>query len=408
MLALVLYMALFFLNAWNSEYVRKLSEQFNELFKKIANATVNLLQNKKFFKSSMLLDAFLMRVFDYVDETVRVKKLIILREELQTLWTFLATFSFIVLLMGFRNILSIGFSELLVLLLVFMRLGPHFNSLSTAYLALNEQIPIHQSVEKRLKDLGENKEVLGTEVFNYDKPIRFRDVSFKYPDGKHVINKISLEVDPFQSVAFVGSSGAGKSTILDLLLGLLKPDSGKICYGEIQHDRVDTGTFRKSIAYVSQETTLLDGTLLENLTIGCRYVNEETIADMCKRVHIDRLISKLPDGIHTEIGENGIKLSGGQKEMVAIARALLMKPKILILDEATSELDSETEQLMQEAIKGFSHEMTIVTVAHRLSTVKSADKIFVIENGAICEAGKYEELLKKKGRLYYLDSLQTT
>ncbi len=407
-LAIVLYMALFLINAWNSESVRKLSGQFNEIFKKIANSTVNLLQNKKFFKSSMLVDVFLMRVFDYIDKTVRVKKLTILREELQNLWTFLITFSFIVLLMGFRNILNIGFSELLVLLLVFMRLGPHFNSLFTAYLALNVQIPVHQSVENRLKDLEANEEVMGTEVFNYDKPISFVDVSFKYPDGKQVINKISLKVDPFQSVAFVGSSGAGKSTILDLFLGLLKPASGKICYGEIPCESLDTGAFRKGIAYVSQETTLLDGTLLENLTIGCRHANEETIEDICKRVHIDRLISKLPDGIDTEIGENGIMLSGGQKEMVAIARALLMKPKILILDEATSELDSETEQLMQDAIKGFSHEMTIVMVAHRLSTVKQADKIFVIENGSICEAGKYDELLKKKGRLHYLDSLQTT
>jgi len=407
MLAIVLYGALFFLNAWNSRHVRNLSGKFNETFKKIANATVNLLQNKKFFKSSMLLDAFLTKVFQYVDETVRVKKLTILREELQNLWTYLATFTFIIFLMGLRNMLGLGFSELLVILLVFMRLGPHFNSLFKAYLDLNIQVPVHQSIERRLHDLEENEEVMGTEVFHYDKPIRFSDVSFKYPKGKQVINEISLEIKPFQSVAFVGSSGAGKSTILDLILGLLKPDSGKIYYGEIPHDRYDASLFRKKIAYVSQETTLLDGTLLENLTIGCKEVNEEVIKDVCKRVHIDRLISTLPDGIHTEIGENGIKLSGGQKEMVALGRALLMNPMILILDEATSELDTETEQLIQEAIKEFCHDMTIIMVAHRLSTVKFADKIFVIENGAICETGKYDELLKKKGRLHYLDSLQS-
>lgn len=407
MLAFALYGVLFFINAWNSGHVRNLSGKFNETFKKIANATVNLLQNKKFFKSSMLLDAFLTKVFQYVDETVRVKKLTILRELLQNLWTYLATFIFIIFLMGSRNMLSLGFSELLVVLLVFMRLGPHFNSLFKAYLDLNIQIPVHQSIERRLKDMEENKEVMGTEVFHYDKPIRFSKVSFKYPKGKDVINEISLEIKPFQSVAFVGSTGAGKSTILDLILGLLKPGSGKIYYGEIPHDRFDTSSFRKKIAYVSQETTLLDGTLLENLTIGCSEWNEDMITDVCKRVHIDRLISVLPDGIHTEIGENGIKLSGGQKEMVVLARALLMKPKILILDEATSELDSETERLIQETIKEFSHEMTIIIVAHRLSTVKSADKIFVIENGAICEAGRYNELLKKKGRLHYLDSLQS-
>jgi len=407
LLAFALYGILFLINVRNANHVRRLSKIFNETYKKVANATINLLQNKKFFKSSMLLDAFLTKVFDYVDETVRAKKLIILREELQNLWTFLATFIFIVLLMGLRGILGLGFSELLVVLLVFMRLGPYFNNLFTAYLALNTQVPIHRSIEERLNNLEQNKEVYGNENFHYDRPIRFNDVSFKYPEGKNVINKISLEVEPLQSVAFVGSSGAGKSTILDLILGLLKPGSGKIYYGDIPYDRLDTGSFRKNIAYVSQEVTLLDGTLLENLTIGCKNVNDDIVTDICKRFYIDRLISELPDGIHTEIGENGIKLSGGQKEMVALARALIMKPKILILDEATSELDSETEQLMQEAIKGYCHEMTIIMVAHRLSTVKFADKIFVIEKGVICETGKYDELLKKKGRLHYLDSLQS-
>ena len=405
-LAFALYGILFLINSRNSSHVRKLSTKFNETYKSVANATVNLLQNKKFFKSSMLLDAFLTKVFCSVDETVRVKKLIILREELQSLWTFVTTFGFIVLLMGLRGVLGLGFSELLVVLLVFMRLGPHFNSLFTAYLALNTQVPIHRSIEKRLSNLKQNKEIYGNEIFHYDRPIKFNDVSFRYPEGKNVINEISLDIEPLQSVAFVGSSGAGKSTILDLILGLLKPGSGKIYYGAIPYDRLDTRSFRKNIAYVSQEATLLDGTLLENMTIGCKDVNDDIVTDICKRFNIDRLISELPDGIHTAIGENGIKLSGGQKEMVALARALIMKPKILILDEATSELDSETEQLMQEAIKGYCHEMTIIMVAHRLSTVKCADKIFVVEKGVICETGNYDELLKKKGRLYYLDSLQ--
>ncbi|MBT6226333.1 MAG: ATP-binding cassette domain-containing protein, partial [Candidatus Scalindua sp.] len=125
------------------------------------------------------------------------------------------------------------------------------------------------------------------------------------------------------------------------------------------------------------------------------------------QVQIDELVSRLPDGIHTEIGENGIKLSGGQRQRVAFARALLMNPEVIILDEATSELDTETEMLIHKAIEDLHQKMTIIIVAHRLSTVKFADNIFVIENGTICESGKYDELLKKKGRLHYLDSLQS-
>ena len=308
--------------------------------------------------------------------------------------------------MSLRSVLGLGFSELLVVLLVFMRLGPYFNNLFTAYLALNTQVPIHRSIEERLNNLEQNKEVYGNEIFHYDRPIKFNDVSFKYPEGKNVINKISLEVEPLQSVAFVGSSGAGKSTILDLVLGLLKPGSGKIYYGDIPYDRLDTGSFRKNIAYVSQDTTLLDGTLLENLTIGCPEATEQMIKDVCERVHIDKFVRDLPEGLHTEIGENGIKLSGGQRQRVALGRALFMSPKLLILDEATSDLDTETEMLIQEAIQGLRQSMSIIIVAHRLSTVKSADIIYVIEDGSVCEAGTYSELIEKKGRFHYLNSLQ--
>lgn len=257
-----------------------------------------------------------------------------------------------------------------------------------------------------MNELRKNKEVYGGEVFQYDKPIFFEDVNFSYPDSGRVIRNITIEINPFQSVAFVGSSGGGKSTILDLILGLLKPESGTIYYGDIPHHQLDIVDFRKRVAYVSQETTLLDGTLLENLAIGYSEATEELLKDICKKVRIDKFINELPKGLQTEIGENGIKLSGGQRQRVALGRALFMTPKILILDEATSDLDTETEMLIHETIKNLHQSMTIIIVAHRLSTVKSADMIYVIEDGCVCEAGTYSELLDKKGRLYHLNSLQ--
>jgi len=180
-----------------------------------------------------------------------------------------------------------------------------------------------------------------------------------------------------------------------------------IFYGDIPHKKLDKESFRSKVAYISQEQTLLDGTLRENLTIGKENADIAQINEICTKVHLDSFLKHLPEGLDTEIGENGVKLSGGQRQRVVIARALFTNPEILILDEATSELDLESERMVQETIKDLSKELTIIIVAHRLSTVKDADVINVLEKGKICESGSYQELLLQKGRLYYLDSLQT-
>jgi len=407
-LAFVVYGVLFFVNSYNTGSVHRLSESFNEVFKRLSSSTANLLQNKKFFKSSLVHEGFMRRVSQYVDESVRIMKIINLREQLQISWTFIFTFIFLVSLLMFHKVLNIGFSELLVVLLVFQRLSPQFTSLFNSYLALNKDIPANKSIVSRLNEIERYEELSGERVFRFDKAICFKEVHFSYPTGESVLKNIRLEIKPSQTVGFVGSSGAGKTTLLDLILGLLKPESGTIYYADIPHYQLDINSFRKNIAYVSQDTTLLDGTLLENLTIGCPEAAEQMIKDVCERVHIDKFVKELPEGLLTEIGENGIKLSGGQRQRVALGRALFMSPKLLILDEATSDLDTETEMLIQEAIQGLRQSMSIIIVAHRLSTVKSADMIYVIEEGSVCEAGTYSELIEKKGRLYYLDSLQPT
>ena len=221
-----------------------------------------------------------------------------------------------------------------------------------------------------------------------------------------VLKNVNLEINPLSSIAIVGGSGAGKSTLLDLFLGLLKPTSGVVHYGDIHHEELDIETLRGKVAYVSQDTTLLDGSLLYNLTITNPEVNETEVKDVCRKAQLNDFINKLPEGLATEIGENGIKLSGGQRQRVALARALMTNPEILILDEATSQLDSETERFIQQAIKELHKKLTIIIVAHRLSTVRFADTVYVLEKGKIVEQGTYVELLEQKGRLYELDELQ--
>ena len=408
LLAFLVYGVLFFFNSKNSHCVQWLSNQFNKTFQCLSNATGELLQNKKFFKSSNVHMGFMNKIFGSIAETIRLDKLITLREQLQTTIIFLFTFSFLICLLMFHGVLGIGFSTLLVLLLVFQRMSPQFSLIFDNYLALNKHIPVYQSVINRLEALKVNEEKYGDEIFGFDEAIKFNNVSFAYKGKDYVVKNINIEIKPCNTVAFVGSSGAGKSTILDIILGLLKPEKGSVYYGDINHDKLNVIDFRKKIAYVSQNITLLDGTLRENLIIGYPQASEEIIDEICKKMHIDKMIKDLPDGIQSEIGENGVKLSGGQRQRVALGRALFMRPKILILDEATSDLDAETEMLLQETLQELKQSMTIIMVAHRLSTVKHADNIFVIEKGTVCEAGTYEELIEKKGRLHYLDSLQTT
>jgi ABC-type multidrug transport system fused ATPase/permease subunit len=267
-------------------------------------------------------------------------------------------------------------------------------------------VPFHQSVNNRIIELKENLEVMGSKNFKALNPIRFEDVSFAYNKDKMVLKNIDLVIQPLRPTAIVGGSGAGKSTLLDLFLGLLKPDSGMIYYGDIRCEDLNFATLRSKVAYVSQETTLIDGSLLYNLTIINPEASEAEVKDACSKAQINEMINELPDGLETEIGENGIKLSGGQRQRVALARALLSNPEILILDEATSQLDSETELFIQQAIQGLHRKLTIIIVAHRLSTVRFADTVYVLEEGKIAEHGTYAELLKKKGRLYELDELQ--
>ena len=181
-----------------------------------------------------------------------------------------------------------------------------------------------------------------------------------------------------------------------------------IYYGDIHYKDLDITTLRNKVAYISQETTLLDGSLLYNLTITNPEASEAEIKDACSKAQINEMINELPDGLDTEIGENGIKLSGGQRQRVALGRALMTNPEILILDEATSQLDSETELFIQKAIKGLHGKLTVIIVAHRLSTVRFADMVYVLEKGEIVEHGSYDELLQQKGRLYELDALQST
>ena len=225
--------------------------------------------------------------------------------------------------------------------------------------------------------------------------IELKNVSFGYEDNQ-VINDLSLAIDPGTSIALVGESGSGKSTIIKLLMGLIKPDDGKVLVDGVDLGKVSLNSYYDHVSYVSQEVPIFDGTLRENLVFD-KNVSDEEIIEVLKLVSLEQFYLKLQNGLDTELGEKGIKLSGGEKQRVALARLFFEDTKIIILDEATSALDNITEKKVMNSIFEKLSNRTVIMIAHRLESIKDVDEVLVLKDGEIVERGLYDELLQKEG-----------
>jgi len=239
-----------------------------------------------------------------------------------------------------------------------------------------------------------------------DGDISFEDVSFSYEENKEILHHISFRAPAGSVTALVGTSGSGKTTIAGLAASFLKPDSGKIQIDTIDLKTVKLESYRSRLGVVLQDDFLFEGTIRENILFPRPEASEAELLAAVKAAHVKEFTDRFDDGLDTLIGERGIKLSGGQRQRVAIARALLANPQILILDEATSNLDTESELYIQESLSHLMEGRTTFVIAHRLSTIRRADQILVIEGGEIAEQGTHEELIKKEGRYYQLYTYQ--
>jgi subfamily B ATP-binding cassette protein MsbA len=302
---------------------------------------------------------------------------------------------------------SLSLANLSVFLFAMFRLGPRVSTLNDFLYRIDGNLPHLVRTQKFIGEL-EKREEAPDSTADVDEPIdiiAFNDVRFAY-DNEEVLSGVSFEFDRQEYVAFVGPSGAGKSTIVGLLTRMYRPQKGTIMADGHPIDDLDLEAWRKRIAVVRQHPYLFDDTLRYNLSVGNRDASDEEIREVCDIAQVTEFLEGLPQGLETPLGDDGVRLSGGQRQRIAIARALLKDADFIVFDEATSDLDTNLEQRVHGGIETMDRDRGLFVIAHRLSTVTGADRIYAMENGRIVERGSHEELLDTRGMYSKLYSRQ--
>ena len=283
---------------------------------------------------------------------------------------------------------------------------PRISRFGNLRMTFAHTIPNVEAVYELLTDKTYSKIQNGTKKFTgLKKCLSLRKVTFSHKQRDILLKDFNIEIKKDQTTALVGASGSGKSTIVDILLRLYDVENGGVYIDDVNIKDYDIFTIREKMGFVSQDTFIFNGSIRENIAFGTDYSDGE-IQEAAKMANIDEFIKKLPEKYDTPVGDQGLMLSGGEKQRIAIARAIIRKPEILVLDEATSSLDNVSEKVVQKAIDKISKKCTTFIIAHRLSTIQNADTIHVVDNGEIVESGSHDELLKKKGKYWELYNIQ--
>lgn len=280
------------------------------------------------------------------------------------------------------------------LMYLFQIIGP-VSMMARLFTDLSKANGATDRIQELMSELEENF-TAGKTYHVAGKPLQMQNVNFAYEKSQPILKDVSFTANPNSTVAFVGPSGSGKSTIFSLIERYYQPTSGKITIGDMEIDQISLENWRKQIGFVSQDSAIMAGTIRHNLTYGLNdnYTNEQ-LWQVLKLAYADGFVKEMSDGLDTQVGERGVKVSGGQRQRLAIARAFLRDPKILMLDEATASLDSESEAMVQKALAKLMKGRTTLTIAHRLSTIVDSDDIYFIDHGKVLGHGTHEELLKE-------------
>ncbi|MEZ3115661.1 ABC transporter ATP-binding protein [Halobaculum sp. MBLA0147] len=317
---------------------------------------------------------------------------------IQNFYQFLTAISVFVLIYVALTFFDLSLGALGVFLFAIFRLGPRLSSMNSLLYQINGDLPHLVRTQRSTDTLEERAEPqTGEEPVPDDiERVEFEDISFAYRE-ENVLDGVSFSFERGDFVAFVGTSGAGKSTLVSLLARLYAPDTGTIRANGTPIEQFDIAEWRSNIAVVRQDPYIFNDTLERNITIGDRDATREEVERVCEIARVTQFLDDLQNGYETNLGDDGVRLSGGQRQRVALARALLKDTDLIVLDEATSDLDTGIEQEVQSAIESMDRDAAILTIAHRLSTVRNADCIYTMEDGQITESGPHETLMSRDG-----------
>lgn len=367
----------------------------NEVLQRLSQAGIQGMRDVRLFTlRDELVERMRSALDQFFDAGVRLERNKAALSNVNQLMNSLVVFGLIYVGIRYTG-LSLG--EMGVFLFAIFRLSPTITQVNNLVYAIDGTLPHLVRVQERIETLesGRQDSGGGESIASVDR-VAFDDVSFAYGD-EPVLSDVSLSVERGEQIALVGQSGAGKSTVVSLLGRLQVPDSGVILADGTPIERFDVREWRERVAVVRQDPYVFDETLRENLTIGNRGVSQAEIERVCEIAQVTEFLPELPDGYESELGEDGVNLSGGQRQRVAIARALLKDADVLVFDEATSELDSNIQRDVRERIDAMDEAYAVIQIAHQLSTVRDADRIYTLESGTVTDVGTHEELLDSDG-----------
>ena len=384
--------------------IRKISQRWADSSKLVTSQVSEYIIGSKTIKTLAVENRVIAKIQKHFDELREARVKLVVYGSLQTSFQEPVSLILIAGLFAF-SYLSPGFqfASFIAVIYLVQKMFSFMQSIQGRLNGINETVPFLKAVtdyEERTSHFIENSGNNSIK-FKFNESVRFNNIRFSYANNKDVLSDVSFEIRKGETVGLIGPSGTGKTTLADLLLKLFRPTEGKILTDGIDVSDIDTHSWRSNIGYVSQDIFLLSDTIRNNIGFYDPNISDRDIEVAAKMANIYDVIQEQPDKLSSVVGERGLKLSAGQRQRIVLARALVHKPKILVLDEATSALDNESEALIQKALENLKGKITILIIAHRLSTVMNCDKLIALENGKIVEQGSPRELLMDKNSYFY-------